>query len=460
MTFANYLRNYLGGKRVRAQIASPRAIADAEVRADAGKEESIIDIINSFEADPDVPRQNESCIDVENLMAIEDATPVQKLITMVFLLAIRDHASDIHFEPFEDEFKMRYRCDGTLYELVPPPRHVATAITDRIKVMANLDRAQRRLPQHGRIEFNVGGYPVGMRVSVLPTMFGEHVAIRVLDRTAVGFDLDRIGMDSQTLQQFRELIHGSNGLILVTGPPGTGKSTTFYSALNELSEITDKILTAEDPIEYDIDGIVQCRIPHDLTFANVSRSIRGQDLDVLGVGEIRDHETAQIAVQAALSGRIALGTLNANDAASSMTRLHSMGLEPSVIAATVKGILAQRLVRKICEDCRTEFEPSEDVLMELNLRPQDVQGKTFYYGRGCDRCNLSGHRGRMAIFELLVVNDNLRGTVFGSASTDQLRQACHSLGMMTLRESGLRALFEGKTTIEEVSRETVLEGEE
>src|ERR1017187_4564313 len=250
------LRNYLGCKEVRAHIASPKAIANAQVRA---YEESIIDIINSLEADPDVPRQSESSIDLTSLMEIQDADPVRKLVNMVFLLAIKDHASDIHFEPFEDEFKMRYRCDGTLYEMVPPPRHLAMEITDRIKVMANLDIAERRRPQHGRVDLNVGGNPVPMRVSVLPTMFGENVAIRVLDWTAVGLDLNRVGMDPALLAQFREIIHKPNGIVLVTGPTGAGKTTTLYSALNELNEITDKIITAEDPVEYDIDGIVRCQ---------------------------------------------------------------------------------------------------------------------------------------------------------------------------------------------------------
>jgi type IV pilus assembly protein PilB len=455
------LRNFLGCKEVRAQIASPKAIADAQTRAYAGKEESIIDIINSLEADPDLPRQSESSIDLESLMEIQDAAPVRKLINMVFLLAIRDHASDVHFEPFEDEFKMRYRCDGTLYEMVPPPRHLAMAIASRIKVMSNLDIAERRLPQDGRIELNVGGNPVDMRVSVLPTMFGESVVIRVLDRTVVSLDLNKVGMDPQTLGHFRQLIHKPNGIILVTGPTGAGKTTTLYSALNELNEITDKIITTEDPVEYDIDGIVQCQIHHeiDLTFASALRSILRQDPDIILVGEVRDHETAQIAVQASLTGHMVFSTLHTNDAPSSITRLRDMGLEPFLITATLEGILAQRLVRKICEDCRTEFEPSPEMLMELNLRPSDVAGKKFYFGRGCDRCNNTGHRGRMGIFELLVVNDEIRDMVSGGASTDQLRQACRRLGMLTLRESGLRALYEGRTTIEEVVRETVMEDE-
>jgi type IV pilus assembly protein PilB len=380
---------------------------------------------------------------------------------MVFLLAIKDHASDIHFEPFEDEYKMRYRCDGVLYEMVPPPRHLAQAISSRIKVMSNLDIAERRLPQDGRIELNVGGNQVDMRVSVLPTMFGESVVIRVLDRTVVSLDLNKVGMESSTLEQFRALIHRPNGIVLVTGPTGAGKTTTLYSALNELNEITDKLITTEDPVEYDIDGIIQCPINHEigLTFALALRSILRQDPDIILVGEIRDLETAQIAIQASLTGHMVFSTLHTNDAPSTITRMRDMGVEPFLLTATVEGILAQRLVRKICEDCRTEFEPSDEALMELNMRRNDVKGRKFYYGRGCDRCNNTGHKGRMGLFELVLMNDELRDMISVGASTDQMRVACKKQGMMTLREAGLRAIFAGKTTIEEVVRETVLDDE-
>src|SRR5205807_919145 len=269
----------------------------------------------------------ESSIDLESLMEIQDAAPVRKLLNMVMLLAIKDHASDIHFEPFEDEYKMRYRCDGILYEMVPPPRHLAMAISSRIKVMSNLDIAERRLPQDGRIELNVGGNAVDMRVSVLPTMFGESVVIRVLDRTVVSLDLTKVGLDPAMLEDFRKLIHKPNGIALVTGPTGAGKTTTLYSALNELNAITDKIITTEDPVEYEIDGIVQCPINHeiDLTFALALRAILRQDPDIILVGEVRDLETAQIAIQASLTGHLVFSTLHTNDAPSSITRLRDMG---------------------------------------------------------------------------------------------------------------------------------------
>jgi type IV pilus assembly protein PilB len=292
-------------------------------------------------------------------------------------------------------------------------------------------------------------------------MFGESVVIRVLDRTVVNLDMTKLGMDPNMLGEFREIIRKPNGIILVTGPTGSGKTTTLYSALNELNEITDKIITTEDPVEYDIDGIVQVPINHEigLTFASALRSILRQDPDKILVGEIRDLETAQIAVQASLTGHMVFSTLHTNDAPGSITRLRDMGVETFLITATVESILAQRLVRKICEDCRTEFEPSPEILMELNVRPEDVRGKKFFFGKGCDRCNNTGHRGRTGIHELIIMNDEIRDLVSAGASTDQLRNSCRKQGMTTLRESGLRAIFNGTTTIDEVVRETVLEDE-
>jgi type IV pilus assembly protein PilB len=458
------LRNFLGVSDVIGVVAPAKAIEENTIKAYQGKEESILDLIQQLESDTELGDRlgrKETSIDLESLMEIQDAAPVRKLLNMVMLLAIKDRASDIHFEPFEEEYKMRYRCDGVLMELVPPPRHLAMAISSRIKVMSNLDIAERRLPQDGRIELNVGGNPVDMRVSVLPTMFGESVVIRVLDRTVVHLDLNRVGMEGAILGEFRKLIHKPNGITLVTGPTGSGKTTTLYSALNELNEITDKIITTEDPVEYEIDGIMQVPINADIgiTFANALRSILRQDPDKILVGEIRDLETAQIAVQASLTGHMVFSTLHTNDAPSSITRLRDMGVEPFLITATVEGILAQRLVRKICEDCRTEFEPSRDMLMELNLKPDEVRGKKFYYGKGCSRCNNTGHKGRSGLFELVMMNDEIRDMISSGGSTDQLRSLCRQQGMGTLREAGLRAIFNGVTTIDEVVRETILEDE-
>jgi type IV pilus assembly protein PilB len=456
------LKNFIGVKDVKAVIASQKSILESIPRFYAGKEESIVELIQKMETDPELGKlSKETSIDLESLQELQDAAPVRKLLNMVMLLAIKDRASDIHFEPFEDEYKMRYRCDGVLYEMVPPPRHLAAAISSRIKVMSNLDIAERRLPQDGRIELNVGGNQVDMRVSVLPTMFGESVVIRVLDRTVVQLDLDRIGIEAELLAKFRELIRKPNGILLITGPTGAGKTTTLYSALNELNDISEKIITTEDPIEYDLDGIMQIPINADIdvTFANSLRGILRHDPDKILVGEIRDLETAQIAVQASLTGHIVFSTLHTNDAPSSITRLRDMGLEPYLITATLEAVLAQRLVRKICVDCRSEYDPSPELLMELNLRPQDVKGKKFYYGRGCDRCNNTGHRGRTGIYELMVMSDELRDQIVNNSSTDELRISARRLGMSTLREAGLRAIFGGVTTIEEIVRETVVEDE-
>jgi type IV pilus assembly protein PilB len=454
------LRSFLGIQEVVACLAPQAAITEVLSKCYQGKEESIIDIINALQDDDEMgPRRNESSIDLDSLIEMQEAAPVRKLLNMVMLLAIKDKASDIHFEPFEDEYKIRMRCDGIMYEMVPPPRHLAMAISTRIKVMSNLDIAERRLPQDGRIELNVGGNSVDMRVSILPTMFGESAVIRVLDRGNVGLDLNRIGMDAQVMAPFRDLIKKPNGITLVTGPTGSGKTTTLYSALSELNEITDKIITCEDPVEYDIDGIIQVPINSEIgvTFANVLRSILRQDPDKILVGEIRDLETAQIAVQAALTGHMVFSTLHTNDAPSTITRLRDMGLEPYLITATLEGILAQRLVRRICEDCRTEFDPSDELLLEMQMTRKDVAGRKFFYGRGCDRCNNSGHKGRMGLFELIIMNDELRDMISAGASTDQLRVSCRKQGMQTLREAGLRAIFNGHSTIEEVVRETVLE---
>jgi len=390
---------------------------------------------------------------------ISGSHPIRKLLNMVILLAIKDQASDIHFEPFEDEFKIRVRADGVLYEMVPPPRHLASAIVSRIKVMANLDIAERRMPQDGRIELNVGGNSVDLRVSVLPTMFGEAVVMRVLDRTVVQLSLDKIGMDPHTLSRFRQMIDRPNGIVLVTGPTGSGKTTTLYSALNELNKIDVKIITTEDPIEYEIEGLIQVPINSeiDVTFAKALRAILRHDPDKILVGEIRDFETAEIAVQSSLTGHLVFSTLHTNDAPSAVTRLRDMGVPPFLITATVEAVLAQRLVRRICVECRTEFEPSDELLMELQLPIEQARRYKFYYGKGCQRCNNSGYKGRTGIYELLEINDDIRDMISSDSSVDEMRNLARSQGMTTLREAGLKLIFDGVTTIDEIVRETVME---
>ncbi|MHC4074619.1 MAG: GspE/PulE family protein, partial [Planctomycetota bacterium] len=373
--------------------------------------------------------------------------------------AIRDKASDIHFEPFEDEYKMRYRIDGVLYEMVPPPKYIAAALSSRIKVMADLDIAERRLPQDGRISLTVQGNPIDLRVSVLPTMFGESVVLRVLDRSQASFNLAELGLSQRDHETVRKLIRKPNGIIIVTGPTGCGKTTTLYSALDELNDIATKIITTEDPVEYDVDGLVQVQMRPaiGLTFARCLRSILRQDPDIILVGEIRDLETAEIAAQASLTGHVVFTTLHTNDAPSSVARLLDLGVEPFLITATVEGIVAQRLIRRICLKCKTQFEPTEAQLIELQLTPDDIKGKEFYYGRGCSKCNGTGYKGRIGLFEIMVFNDEIRELIMNQGSTGVLRDAAQKNGMILLRENGLAAVYDGITTIDEIVKETMIE---
>jgi type IV pilus assembly protein PilB len=373
--------------------------------------------------------------------------------------AIADKASDIHMEPFESEFKVRYRIDGVLYEMLPVPKPLAMPLVSRVKVLAKLNISERRLPQDGRVEMSLDSGPVDLRVAVLPTMFGESVVLRVLDRSNVQLSLDRIGLRDDDLEKLRTLINKPNGIVIVTGPTGSGKTTSLYAALNELNDIETKILTAEDPVEYDIEGLIQCQVNVDqeLTFARLLRSFLRQDPDIILVGEVRDLETAQIAIQAALTGHLVFTTLHTNDAPSSIARLLDLGVESFLLTATLEAIVAQRLARRICTNCKEEFIPSEEQLMELAMRPQDVGGRTFFRGRGCERCNKSGYKGRLALFEIMVMTDPLRELIMSQASTSVLGHECRRHGMRTLRECGLLSIYDGQTTIDEVVRETLSE---
>jgi type IV pilus assembly protein PilB len=377
-----------------------------------------------------------------------------ELLDLVLRIGIQEQASDIHFEPFEDQLRIRQRIDGVLYEMAPVRKHLAMAIISRIKVMADLDIAERRLPQDGRIAM-MGR---DLRVSILPTMFGESGVLRILDRDVVSLELENIGLRDDDFEQVQSIIRRPNGIVIVTGPTGSGKTTTLYAALSDLNNAETKILTAENPVEYDIDGLVQCQVNTDqnLTFAALLRSFLRQDPDVILVGEIRDLETAQIAIQASLTGHLVFATLHTNDAPSTMLRLTDLGVESFLLTATVEAIVAQRLVRKICVKCKEEFNPSLEQLMELQLKHEDVEGRTLYRGRGCDACH-GGYKGRMALFEILQMNDELRELVANQASTALVRNEARSYGMRTLRESGLMALYEGQTTIDEIVRETILD---
>ena len=395
--------------------------------------------------------------DLAQLEADANAGPVVKLLNMVLLQAIRDRAADIHLEPFEHEFKVRYRVDGVLYEMMPPPIHLARAVISRVKVMASLDIAETRLPQDGRIELNVGGNPIDLRVSTLPTMYGESVVLRILDRSNLALDLEKLGFRPDELGAFRDLVAKPNGIILVTGPTGSGKTTTLYSVLMEANSVDVKIITTEDPVEYDLEGVVQVQVQEEigLTFADCLRSILRQDPDKILVGEIRDLETAQIAVESSLTGHIVYSTMHTNDAPSSVTRILDLGLEPFLIAATLEGVIAQRLARRICLNCKTPYDPTDQELYELELTATETQGREFYFGKGCKSCNGTGYKGRVALFEMMIVNDRLRDLIMNSASTAELRSAAREDGMRTLRDSGLLHIYDGITTIEEVVRETI-----
>jgi len=450
------------GFNIKAFLCTPKELETALDRYyPEGEQESITNIIGELSEDEDLAKfqGRGDSIDLADIKEMIESNPVKKLLNLVLLQAIKDKASDIHFEPFEDEFKMRYRIDGVLYEMVPPPRYVALAISSRIKVMANLDIAERRLPQDGRIELQLRGMPIDLRVSVLPTMAGESVVLRVLDRSNVQLSLEKIGMRDDDLATFRQLMHKPNGIVINTGPTGSGKTTTLYAALSELNEPDVKILTAEDPVEYDIDGLVQVQVRPDvgLTFARSLRSFLRQDPDIILVGEIRDLETAQISVQASLTGHLVFTTLHTNDAPSAIARLLDLGLEPFLITATLEAIVAQRLVRRICTNCKAEYKPTEEQLMELALRPEEVGDRAFFYGKGCDYCNNTGYRGRLGIYEIMALDDTLRELIMRRASTAVLRRESIKRGMRTLREAGLMAIYEGITSLDEVVKETIVE---
>ncbi|MEQ1827445.1 MAG: ATPase, T2SS/T4P/T4SS family [Pirellula sp.] len=460
LTIQDELRTFLGFD-IEMVVATEREIKAAIERFYSSESLSVEKIVKELAEDETLYQQASMLMgdkfDLDGAEALADSAPVRKLLNLVLLLAIKDHASDIHFEPFEDEFRIRIKAEGVLYEMVPPPRHLAFAITTRIKVMANLDIAERRMPQDGRIELMVGGHQVDLRVSVLPTMFGESVVMRILDRSVVSLSLTKVGMDEVTMEGFRTVMKRPNGIVLVTGPTGSGKTTTLYSALSEMNEITEKIITTEDPVEYDIDGIVQIPINHDIgvTFASCLRAILRQDPDIILVGEIRDLETAEIAVQASLTGHLVFSTLHTNDAPSTITRMKDMGIPTFLITATVEAILAQRLVRRICSKCREETDPSMEVLLELGVDEETRAKYKFYRGRGCDNCNNTGYKGRIGLFELMVMNDELRDMIMQNATTDDLRNKAVSYGMITLRDYGKQFVFDGFTTADEVVRETV-----
>ncbi|MCM2276208.1 MAG: type II secretion system ATPase GspE [Candidatus Didemnitutus sp.] len=441
---------------VRLAVADPERIASL-IRQHYGEEQaSVEEVAGELQAQAAGAAAGRDEFSEADLEEMAGQTPIIRFVNLVLSQAIRDKASDIHFEPFEHEFKIRYRIDGTLYEMAPPPKALAMPIISRVKVLANLNIAERRVPQDGRIKLTIAGRPVDLRVSTLPTQFGESVVLRVLDQSAVQLELGQLTMPPELEAGVRDIIRRPNGIFIVTGPTGSGKTTTLYSCLKELNSPDVKILTVEDPVEYEIDGIMQVPVNYaaDLSFARALRSFLRQDPDIVMVGEIRDLETAQIAIQASLTGHLVLSTLHTNDAPGAVTRLVDMGIEPFLLASTLEAVLAQRLVRRICPDCRTPYEPTDAVLKQAGIARAELGGQPFHYGRGCPSCHHSGYRGRLGIFELLKLDDALRELVVAGASLVQLRQRAAARGMVPLRDAGLRAMLAGETTLDEVAKYT------
>ncbi|HPY29443.1 MAG TPA: GspE/PulE family protein [Verrucomicrobiota bacterium] len=445
---------YVIKREIQPVVADPAQVLSA-LDKDYGEETAdVAAVLKELGADKEIAVEAADNADLVEDLA--NQAPIVKFVNLVLQQAVLDRASDIHFEPFEDEFKIRYRVDGALYEMSPPPKHLSLPVISRLKVMSNLNISERRLPQDGRITHHVAGRPIDLRVSTLPTQFGESVVLRVLDRASVNLELETLGFPKYIYDYMAEAIQRPNGIIIVTGPTGCGKTTTLYSALRRINTIDSKLLTAEDPVEYDVEGIMQVPINESvgMTFGKALRSFLRQDPDIIMIGEMRDLETAQIAIQSSLTGHLVMSTLHTNDAPGAVTRLIDMGTEPFLISSTLMAVLGQRLVRKICPDCRTPFEPTENQLALLNLSPHDLGDKVFYYGRGCSSCHDTGYRGRKGIFELLIINDAIRTLINERAPTVVMRQKAIELGMVTLREDGLRSIFEGETTIEEVVKYT------
>ena len=437
------------GREIHVVVA-PDYLVEAKINECYGGEgKAMEDILASFEIGGD-------STNIQDLESEANSAPIIRYVDLVLYQAIKEKASDIHFEPFENDFKIRYRVDGALYEMAPPPVHLALPILSRVKVMANMNIAERRVPQDGRIVKQVGDKQVDMRVSSLPTHHGESIVLRVLDRSSVNLSLENLGLTEYIYNYITETIEKPNGIFIVTGPTGAGKTTTLYAALRRINTIDSKLLTAEDPVEYDIDGIIQIPINEaiGLDFPRVLRAFLRQDPDRIMIGEMRDKETATIAIQAALTGHLVLSTLHTNDSAGAITRLIDMGCEPFLVAASLEGVLAQRLVRSICRDCKSPYEPNEAILSQLGVSAHELGDKQFFTGAGCSTCGQTGYRGRRGLYELLNITDPIRELITDRAPTVVIKQKAVELGMNTLREDGLRNIYQGQTSIEEVLKYT------
>ena len=447
----NELTFILKRENIELAVADPDMVDAAVIRVyGEPSASSMDDLLGEFD------QIDSAAVADDDVANAASQAPIIRFVDLVLQEAVKAKASDIHFEPFEDQFRIRYRIDGSLYEMAPPPKNLANAVTARVKVLSALNIAERRIPQDGRIKTTIGGRQIDLRVSTLPTQFGESVVLRILDKTVVNLSLDALSMQEDIKEGIRAMVNKPNGIFIVTGPTGSGKTTTLYSALREVNTEDVKILTAEDPVEYEVEGIMQVPINHQvgLTFAAALRSFLRQDPDTIMVGEIRDIETAQIAVQASLTGHVVLSTLHTNDAPGAVTRLIDMGLEPFLISASIEGILAQRLLRRICKTCRTAYEPDKEVIGMLDVDALEIANKKFYFGKGCADCNRSGYKGRQGLFELMTISDSIRTLITQRAPTLVLKQKAIEVGMRPLRDDGLRCIFDGLTTIEEVLKYT------
>lgn len=448
---------FLTGFNVEVVVASESAIRKAQERFYQETEQStdFNDLIG--EAEVELQRSEERGIDLEALERSTEEAPVVKLVNLILVDAIKRGASDIHIEPYEKEFRVRYRVDGVLHQIMTPPLKLKDAITSRLKIMSELDIAERRLPQDGRIKLVMGKErEVDFRVSVLPTLFGEKVVLRILDKSSLQLDMTKLGFDAEPLQKFQNAIHQPFGMVLVTGPTGSGKTTTLYSALQELNKISENICTAEDPVEFNLPGINQVQMNDNigLNFATALRSFLRQDPDIIMVGEIRDFETAEIGVKAALTGHLVLSTLHTNDAPSTINRLLNMGIEPFLVVASLNLILAQRLARKICKDCKEPVDIAPEVLMDAGMSESEAKGTQPFRGGGCRMCNDTGYKGRIALYEVMPMNDELKECVLQGYSSIELKREAIRIGMQTLRQAGLKKIREGVTTVEEILRVT------
>ncbi len=447
---------FLSGFKVEPVVAAETSIKNA-INKHYDSAGLVKDILQGFD-DREVAtvEEGDEGPDVGDLQRATEDAPVVKLVNLILSDAIKKGASDIHIEPYEKSFRVRYRIDGVLYDTMQPPMKLRAAIISRAKIMAQLDIAERRLPQDGRIKIRMGQKEIDFRVSTLPTIFGEKVVLRLLDKSNLQLDMSSLGFDPQALQLFEKAILAPHGMVLVTGPTGSGKTTTLYSGLHRLNTVETNIMTAEDPVEYNLAGVnqVQMKAEIGLNFAAALRAFLRQDPDIIMVGEIRDYETAEIAIKAALTGHLVLSTLHTNDAPSTVSRLINMGVEPFLVAASTNMILAQRLARKICNSCKEEITVPRQALVDVGFAPDESKGLSCYQGKGCMECNDTGYRGRVALYEVMPITEDIKDAILQGASVNEMKELGRKHGMKTLREAGLQKIREGMTTIPEIMRVT------